>query len=420
MRHFLRAAVAAWSALSLAGCFLFPGAGATGGQSDAIHVGILTSRSGSNAASGEPQINGAQLALSHLNAAGGVAGRPLALDIVDDQSDPARAPAAARQLLDAGAVAIIGAMASSITKEAVLQAAKPAGCVVISPGSTSPDFSDPAKIDHGGYFFRTIPSDALQGKVLADRAIARGYRKLGIIHVDNPYGNGLAAVLKRTFEASAGRTTISARYAEEATPRTSYDAEIRPVLLENPDAIVLVAYTGEGSQILKDWISSNLSPTVPWLFSESLQSDAFVANVANAARLEGFTGTSPYSGGPDYDRFAQAYSETYKTAPPLYSANSYDAAILVALAMGRAGAATRQAVRDNLRAVAGGSGTPIRPGPDGIRSGLAELKAGRAVSYQGASGPLDFDDRGDVKSGTYRIWAIKGGRIEETAEILKP
>ena len=414
------ALVALGLSMSPGGCFLLPPQLLGVSTTDTISLGVMAPASGTNAEKGESVYNGVLLAIEQVNAAGGVLGKPLAMVKADDQSDASKAPGKAARLLGQGIVAIVGDVQSGVTKAVLLQQAKPAGCVMVSPGSTSPDYSNPAKIDTGGYFFRTVPNDSLQGKVIAQRANSLGYKKLGIINVYNTYGNGLAGVLKSTFEALPGHTTIVATYSEEPTPHPSYSQEIAPILAAQPDAIALIGYPGGGSQIVKDWISSNQLPSVPWLFSEALKADSFVANVSNPQRLEGLTGTTPYSGGDNYNHFANDYVARFKISPGPYAVNAYDAAVVIALAMQKGGAATRSAVKDNLRNVVGGSGTAITPGADGVKAGLTALKAGQDVAYQGASEPLGFDSHGDVTTGIYAVWQIKGGAIQSTSQILKP
>lgn len=408
------------ASLWLAGCFLVPPGTFGTASEDTIKLGVIAPASGTNAEKGESVYNGAQLAIEQINAAGGVLGKKLSLLKADDQSDNVKAPPKAARLLDQGVVALIGDVQSSVTKAVLLQQAKPKGCVMVSPGSTSPDFSDPAKIDHGGWFFRTVPTDALQGKAIAQRALSAGYKKLAILHVDNTYGNGLAGVLKASFEASPGCTTIEATYPDEATPRSSYNDVITPLLAQRPDAIALIAYPGAGSQIYNDWITSGSEPQMPWLFSEALKADSFVVNVKDAGRIEGKTGTAPYSGGANYDRFAEDYRARFKIPPGPYSVNSYDAAVLVALAMQKGQAATREAVKANMQAVSAGSGTLVKPGLDGLKAALALLQVGQSVNYDGASGPVDLDEHGDVTTGTYVVWKVEGKAIHVTDEVLTP
>lgn len=403
---------------ALSGCFLVPPEVLIA-REDAISIGVLAPASGTNAEKGESVFNGAQLAIEHVNAAGGVLGKRLSLIKSDDQSDASKAPAKAARVLAQGPVALVGNVQSGVTTAVLLQQAKPAGCVMISPGSTSPTFSDPAVVDTGGYFFRTVPSDALQGKAIAKRALEAGYKRLGVVNVDNVYGNGLAAVLKEAFEAVPGHTIIQATYSEEPAPKASYSDVIGPMLAEKPEAIALIGYPGGCSQIMKDWITSGEAPGMRWLFSEALKADSFVANVANPAKLEGMTGTAPYSGGANFDRFVADYKERFKLPPGPYAANAYDAVVLTAFALEQGGVESREAVKANLRAVSAG-GERFVSGDAGIGAGLAAIRAGRNVDYDGASGPVDLDARGDVTSGSYEVWKVQGGVITLTGEVLNP
>lgn len=406
--------------LALSGCFLVPLSVLEADGQDVIKIGVVASSSGTDAGTGESVENGAQLAVEQINRAGGILGKKVVLVKKDDQSDPDKAASKAAQLIDQGVVAIVGNVQSSTSKETLLRTAKPRGCVMVSPSSTSPAFSDPAKIDTGGYFFRTVPSDALQGKVLARIATDAGYQRLGILNIDNDYGNGLAEVLRASFEALPRHETLVATYSEDPTVSPSYSDVLTPLLSQGPDAVVLIAYAAGGSQIIKDWVSSGLRPSMPWLFSDGVQDPAFLPNISDVSRIEGMTGSYPFSAGPNYDRFASEYQARFKFPPGAFAENAYDATVLIALAVQRAGAASREAVKAELRAVASGPGEAIASGEAGVRSALAALAAGKEIDYQGASGPVDLDAHGDPTSGTYVVWEVRGGAIRFTDRILTP
>ncbi|HEY9722035.1 MAG TPA: ABC transporter substrate-binding protein [Oscillatoriaceae cyanobacterium] len=400
----------------LSGCFLLPPDLA--GNTDTIKLGVISPGSGTDA--GDAVFNGAQLAVDQINAAGGVLGKKVSLIYADDQSDATKAPGKAMKLVTQGVLAIIGDSTSSASTAVLAQVAKPSQCVMVSPASTSPALTDPAKTDTGGYFYRTVASDSLQGKALAQRALDAGYKTLAILNVDNAYGNGLAEVLKTTFEAQPGHTTFEQTYSEEPVPKPSYSDIVVPLLQKKPDAIVLIGYPGGGSQIIKDWITSGIAPQMPWLFSEALEQDSFVANVNNPSRLEGLTGTAPYNSGDNYNRFVQDFETTYKIPPGPYAVNAYDAAVLIAFALERGQALTRDAVKQNILAVSAGAGQVVNSGADGIKAGLEALASGQQVNYEGASGSVDLTASGDVTSGSYVVWKITGGKIQLTDQVLTP
>jgi branched-chain amino acid transport system substrate-binding protein len=402
-------------ALALAGCTLLPTTSAQ--RTDTLRIGALAPASGTNAEKGDSVYNGVRLAVAQANAAGGILGKRVELVTGDDQSSKTVAPNVAANLIAKGVLGIVGNVQSSLTQEVLLKQTQPNGVVLISPASTSPIFSDPTQIDHGGWFFRTIANDALQGKALSAKAKSLGYQKLAVLYVNNTYGVGLASVLKQDFE-TAGWTASLIPYPETSQPLPSYSAYLDPALAQAPDAIALIGYPGEGSVILKDWIVGGQRPAQKWLFSEALKAESFVDNVSDKARLEGAVGTAPHLEGSAYGHFAAAYQERFGEAPSLYAANAYDAAMLMFLALEWGGEATRLTVKENLHAVSDGTGEPVYAGE--LAKALEAARAGRKINYEGASGPVDFDARGDIRSGTYVIWQIQDGKIANTPETLTP
>lgn len=368
--------------------------------------------SGTNAEKGDTVFQGARLAIAEINRAGGIQGKEVQLLTGDDQSNPQVGVKVAAKFIEQGVLALIGCVQSSISQAVLLEAAKPHGVTLISPASTSPRFSDPSQIDTGGYFFRTIPSDSLQGKVLAQKALALGYRKLAVIHVDNAYGQGLAEVFQATL-AQQGATATLFPYPEKSQPMASYADLVDRALAHSPDATCLIAYPGDASQIVDDWIASGRLPTMRWLLSEALKAQSFLDNVTTPARLEGSMGTSPFQGGDRYDAFRQAFVGHFGHEPSLYAANAYDATMLAALARHQG-----TAIHPYLPAVSSPPGQEVGPGQYAEASRL--LTQGQDVDWDGASGPVDLTATGDVTSGRYAIWTIRQGQLVTTDEVLSP
>lgn len=407
--------------LALPGCFLLP-ANKPAVPKDAIKIGILAPITGTSAQLGSSVSEGVQLAIKHVNEAGGVLGKQLTPIVVDTQSDPLKAGPKANELIDRGVMAIIGDINSSASKPAILEAAKPRGCVMVSPASTSPELTDTAKLDSGGYFFRTVASDEQQGRVMAKLALSNGYKKLAIIHVDNTYGLGFATVIKAAFEAEAGHTTSLITYSEEPTPKTSYTEVIDKLVAAAPDAVAMIGYPGGCSQIYKDWILAGKLDTLPWLCGQALRLDSFTNNIPDKKRLDGVRGTYPNQSGPNFERFAADYQAKWgQPHGTLYAATAYDATLLVTYALAKAGGEpSREGVKANIRAASGPEGTVVTPGVDGIKAAFAAIAAGQAINYEGASGPVDFNDKGDISTASYVIWKIANGKFENTPEILQP
>lgn len=165
--------------------------------------------------------NGTNLAIQHINNQGGIWGGTASIVYEDDATTPATGQNAASKLINTDNVdAILGSLASSVS-EKVYEVAKPAGVAVMSPASTSPLFTT---LDDVDLFWRTAPSDALQGKAAALYAYRdAGWRRVSVFHINNPYGDGLGGVFESDFK-SRGGTVL--RNVEYDVPRASYDSEL--------------------------------------------------------------------------------------------------------------------------------------------------------------------------------------------------
>ncbi len=415
MRGEFRLVATAAAIVSLAGCAIFgPTQKKNGGitaAGDAVRIGMVASFSGTSAGYGSAVKQAAEMAVDRVNAAGGVlGGRKLALEAKDDQSDRDPAVKAATELYDSGVAAIIGTNASSSTLDVLTKVAKPKGAILISPSATSPALT--LETDGGGWFFRTVPNDTLQGKVVANTLKAAAQTTVAVIYVDSGYGQGLANKLKQELEAGGGKATL-VPYEETAEPAPTYDVVVGKALAANPQAIVLIGYPGEASVMINDWQLSGKAKEVVWYFGDGVQDQSFINNVTNKAVLEGRTGTAPYSD----PAFISAFEQKNGKKPPFDATAAYDAVMLLALAIEHGKSPSAMAIKGSLRAVSAG-GEKFKP--ENIGDALAAVRLGKDVDYDGYAGTVDLDERGDVTSGAYEIWQIKDGKIVATGEVKRP
>ena len=416
MRGELRIAATVAALASLAGCALFaPNQKKAGSIStaagDAVRIGMVASFSGTSAGYGSAVRDAAEMAVARVNQAGGVlGGRQLVLEAKDDQSDRDPAVTAATALYDAGVAAVIGTNASSSTADVLTKVARPKGAVLISPSATSPALT--METDGGGWFFRTVPNDTLQGKVVANILKAAGRTSVSVIYVDSGYGKGFADKLAAELGAGGGKATL-VPYEETAEPKASYAEVVGKALDAAPQAVVLIGYPGEASVMVNDWQLSGRAKEVAWYFGDGVQDQSFITNVTQKGVLEGRTGTAPYSD----PTFIAAFEQKHGKKPPFDATAAYDAVMLLALAIEAGKSPTAMAIKANLRAVSAG-GEKFRP--ENIADALAAAKAGKDVDYDGYAGPVDLDERGDVTSGAYEVWQIKDGKIVATGEVKRP
>ena len=366
---------------------------------DTIKIGALMSLTGALAPYGPPIADGAKLAVQQINAAGGVLGKQLELVIRDTGTSPDIGRDAASKLVELDHVqAIVGALSSGVTI-AASSVTIPAEVVLISPASSSPAI--PALKDND-YVFRTVVSDAVQGVVMGRLAVMLNYSKVSVIYVNNAYGKGLADVFKKTFEASGGSVPATVPYEEN---KASYRGEVEKATAGNPDAVFMVSYPVDGNKQIVEAVEAGYQGK--FLFSDGMKGEGVAPGPACASAdkpgpIEGAYGTVA-SAGFHTDQFDKDYATAFGPSTVPYNYQAYDAVMLIALAMERAGATNGPAIRDNLRAVANPPGEKIYYNE--WAKAVALLKAGKEVNYEGVSGVVDFKDNGDVAGGI-TIWKI--------------
>lgn len=199
-------------------------------------IGTLLPASGDLAFLGPPEFAGVDLAVADINAAGGVLGKPVK-QVKGDSGDgtPNIAPGETDKLLRGGADAIIGAASSSVSLS-VIDRITGAGVAHISPANTSTAFDTYAD---KGLYFRTAPSDVLQGQVMASTVIGDGYQNIAILARQDSYGEALAENVKKFYEQSGGKVVSYKLYDPNAA---NFTAEVNSIKAEDPDAIVLITF----------------------------------------------------------------------------------------------------------------------------------------------------------------------------------
>src|SRR5213596_3597084 len=379
----------------------------------ALRIGTLLSITGALSQYGPGDTQGAYLAVHQINAAGGVLGQPIQLYTEDDQTDQTAAAAATTKLITQNHVsAIVGAQFSGGTI-ASIGIAKAAGVPMVSPSATSPALSNLTLT--GGYFFRTAPSDALQGVVAATYLYGSGganrsFRYVNLVGRDDSYGRGLVGVIKTKFTALGGHVNTTVIINPKAT---TFTTDLQTLFSTNPQAVYFAGFPGEGLILMTQWqqgLSSNTGWNRPWIFSEGLDSQTFMDQLHSSqvnidvTKIKGTSPVSPF--GAVHDVFVAQYkaATTTTSTPVLYTDYTYDAVYLIALAAQKAGSVDGNAIKANLPVIAKGSGTVIKPGQWSLA--LSTLnQSGGAVNWEGAAGSEDFDANGDVR-GPYEVWGV--------------
>lgn len=371
---------------------------------DPVKIAVVTSLSGTLATDGPGWEDAARMAAREINAAGGpLPGRPIELIVFDDETNPENGPALAEQIIAADVAGIIGPPASSVTL-AIAQATVPAQIPQISCCATSDlitSFNENTA-EEDRYLFRTAPPDSLQAIVVAEAAVELECTRLAILHLDDDYGEPFGLGIEQAFRARGGTVAVRVPFVDELP---SYAAEVTRVRDAMPDCIALVAFPVSGGQIVRDWANLTSPPDVKWIGTDGVRAPGFVEEAGDPALIDGFYGASPVvdPATPAYNDFASRFEAVFGYAPIPFSSNQYDAMALLGLAIARAGTTDGPAVRDALREVASPPATRgvVRAGQ--LADGIADIRAGRDVDYDGASGDTNFDEYGNVVT-QYEIW----------------
>ena len=382
-------------------------------REDPLIVGHLNTVTGSLKNFGPEQSNGVELAALHVNQAGGVHGALMIIVSGDTATKPAEGVAAAGALLEDGAVAIVGALASSVTLAVAQSVTVPKKRLLISPASTSPAIT---VLDDDDFLFRTTVSDAAQGVVLARLAREIGYETAGIMLINNAYGEGLADQFEETFASLGGRVTGKVPH-EDSQP--TYISELDEATEGDPDVLLAISYPGQAEVYLRESLEGGYSDT--FLFVDGTKSPDMMEVVGWDA-LEGMFGTAQGSpDSPSLQEFRRSYAAVHGRGPVNpFIAENYDAAVLIALAAAKAGTTTDSvAIRDALRSIANPPGEAVGPGVEGIKKALMLIAEGKDINYEGAAGTVDFDENGDV-TGYIEIWKVEGGEIKSTDRFELP
>lgn len=367
-----------------------------------LQIGTILPLTGDLAQFGPGIENGVKLAVKEINACDTM---QVEGTYEDSGTNEQTAATAADKLINTDNVSTIIGAASSRVSFAVVDPAAQSGVVQISPASTSPDFTN---YEDNGYFFRTVPSDALQAVVLADIAKEEGYETVNVLALNDDYGQGIAETFEKNFDGE-----VAHNVAYDPTG-TSFDSEVQQVAQGNPDAILVAAFPETGSSIMQAAQEQGLVGEVPFLFTDGLADPEFPQSAG--VDLEGQMGTRPATSGPGTEHFTQAFQQEYDAEAGTFSANGYDATMLAALAAAAAGDTQGSAIQENLQAVSAG-GQEVT-GED-ICSGLESAANGDDVNYEGAAGSQNFDDNGDVTS-EYELWEFKGNDLSRVELIEAP
>jgi neutral amino acid transport system substrate-binding protein len=371
-----------------------------------LKLGSLLSNTGDTASIAQPLPTAIKMAVDTVNGCGGVNGEPVTLISEDDQSEPSAGATAMTKLVAMDKVAgVVGSFGSSISTAAADIATKNK-VMLVSPGSTSPAFTDRAKKGvYQGYWARTAPPDTYQAQAMAQLAIKKGFKRVATIAINNDYGVGFEAQFVAAFKKLGGTVVNEAKPTRYDAKGASFDSEVKEALKDKPQALAAIVYPESGSILLKDAYTQGLSKGVTIMLPDGAYSPKFPEQVGKTADgkfiLDGAIGTVPGAHGKALADFNKKWTATGKPLTA-YLQHSWDAAALIMLAAQAAKTNTGEGIQSKIREVAAGSGAEVSD----LCQAMTMLKAGKKINYQGASGNVDLDAQGDVV-GTYDIWQVQ-------------
>lgn len=353
-----------------------------------LKLGSILPTTGTLAFLGPPEIAGVNLAVEEVNAAGGVLGKDISIthrDSGDTTTDIATQ--SVTDLLSQDVSAIIGAASSGVSKTVINQITG-AGVVQFSPANTSPEFTT---WDDNGLYFRTAPSDVLQGRTLGNYIMECGAQTVGMITLNDSYGTGLQSNIQEVVEGAGGQVVGNEMFN---TGDSQFSSQVDAIAAAKPDAIVLISFD-EAKSIVPLLVAKGIDASS--IFMVDGNTTDYSADL-DPGTLEGAQGTipGPFTG--------TGFQEALATVDPnltsyAYAGESYDAVNLISLAAEAAGSVDGKAISEQLAAVS----------KDGTKcfdfaGCVTLLRDGEDIDYDGISGPVSFDENGDPTEAAIGIY----------------
>jgi branched-chain amino acid transport system substrate-binding protein len=381
-------------AAALAGSAAFPRLALA--QGAPIKIGTLTPLTGAGGPYGPVMVKAVKAVIDEVNAAGGVLGRKVELISEDDQTSPEAGVRAARKLIDVDKVsAILGTWASSVTTAVAPLCWESKTFLCTTSGADSI-----TALPHQGYLIRTQPTTTLQGKKFGEFAIEQKAKRVFFLSPQTPFAKSQFDNITLAVKAAGGETA-SLIYDDK---KPAYRTEIDEVMRFKPDAIVFGGYTPDTAVMLKDLYRADFKGT-KIAFGYSVNQKLVESVPAEVVDKTYMISPSPAEGSKAYEKLVKLIGVA---SPDPYTTQIYDHINMVLMAIALGGDSSGEAIKNNLRKVSqAAGGAKIDSAIDGLKA----IAAKQAVDYDGASGPCDFTDIGDISDSKFRYEQVQGGKI---------
>jgi len=367
--------------------------------SEDVKIGVILGYTGPIESLTPDMAAGAELAMKEVNDSGKFMNGMNVVSVRGDSTciDAAAASSTAERLITSdGVAAIVGADCSGVTTAILQNVAMANGIVMISPSATSPALTT---VEDDGLFFRTAPSDARQGKIVADILMERGFKTAAMTYTNNDYGKGLADSIAANYEAAGGTITINAPHEDG---KADYNAEVGSLAQAGGDILIVAGYLDQGGRGIIQASLDNGAFDIFYM-PDGMIGDSLPEAIGPA--LNGSIGDVPGTDSPGAATFeSMASAAGFKAGP--FAPESYDAAALIMMAMQKAGSTNSQDFKSHIESIANAPGEKIYPGELG--KALDLIASGKDVDYVGASA-VELVNGGE-SAGNYREIEVQNGK----------
>ncbi|MFK9090775.1 ABC transporter substrate-binding protein [Bacillus salipaludis] len=398
------------SAAVISGCS--SAAGSSGGGSasksgDQINIGYLSGLTGWLASFTKENMNSIILAQEEINKAGGILdGKEIKIIDVDTSSTVEGAIKGYQKLVNADkAVVAIGPETESML--ALLKEAPKTKVPIMSPfaGSTELD-----KVG-GNYAFRTAASDSSIGAVRAKYFVEKGYNEIAVMVGNYEGAQSDVEKFNELFKEKGGKVLKEVTFN---TGQNTYNGELKNIANVNPKLVYYSGGIDTAPMIFK--AAKQRGYNWSWYVTPDVAVQEFIDVIGKDA-AEGIRTIIPMEdeNNTAFKTFNENYKARFNATPSsgYYNANAYDLVIAAALAMEAAGEASGSAINEKIREVTNAPGKEV----NNFKDALEELKKGNDINYQGASGPIDFDEHGNVFA-SYALMEVVDGKWKQIEFFL--
>jgi len=366
-------------------------------QGEPIRVGILTPLTGAGGNDGPRMLKAMQLVFDEVNKAGGVLGRKIETFVEDDQTNPEAAVRAARKLIEVNKVPVImGTWASSVTAAVAPVCWESKTFIMTVSGADSISL-----LPHQGFLVRTQPTSKLQATAHANFIADMGHKRVGVIGIQAPFALPTKEHLDSVLKTKGGQVVAHVIYEKD---KTTYRSEIDQLMKEKPDFLYLNGYAPDTVVVLRDLYRANVN--LP-KFCQTYAVPQATLDTMPPEVSEGI-----FTGLPSADITGKAHELAAARLGVKeldgFTAQATDWASLACLTFAKAKAFTGVALKDNVRKISQGSGMKVSSALEGLKA----LSEGKEINYEGASGPCDFTEIGDIQGSRFRYSRVNKGKLE--------